>query len=362
METNNVDYDALETCVLERMCVDGDTEAMVSLAMRLYRDKSQVSIFNPAALLDRAIALGSTAAESLKILLQENNMSGKRPYYAEKEEENVEYDALGSVENLEDEMDLEDDSVDTDEVDSLILATALYSRWKYSEEMERDEEDRLKAVGLYEKAVKEFENGQREMSDDLKEAIVILASYYDKSNKELSDKFIKIGAEAGQPTLCYSYGIYLQNYGRSKEAEQYYVKALDGEYSSVSAKKALAMLYLETPGMFHDNRELIGRYIREAMLSMEQAGKAGSNDYLLLMMLRGDFYRKLSKYKEAALAYVAAYKKIQLNPNFLSDDKQLLKLAHIAASNASHMYVFLNKAKEAQKYHQKALALKGQLK
>jgi len=239
----------------------------------------------------------------------------------------------------------------------LLQAKANYRSWRDSYAEQPDPQEREEAMRLYTEAVKEYENGNRNkpMDKDLMEGLVLLAQYHDEvGHKEEALRFMKLGADNGQETLAYTYGMHLKNADREEEAEEYFKKALDGPFTKVRARLALAMLYLQTPGFFQKNKTEAWTYINEGIDLLEEQTTISSECYILYL-LKGDYWRRIGKSKEARAAYEAALKKLQEGENSPRE------LRVITASSLAELYAKAGKAKLANKYSMLAKKMEAEL-
>ena len=169
-------------------------------------------------------------------------------------------------------------------------------------------------IGTYEaptEAVDEYEHGSRLMDSDLIEGLVLLAQYHDEAgNEEEALRFMKLGADHGQATLAYTYGRHLQDTDRAEEAEKYFKQSLEGQFTKVRARQALAMLYLQTPGFFQNHKTEAWEYIKEGVELLETQRSIAPECYILFL-LKGDYLRRIGNYKSARDAYKSALDKLQ---------------------------------------------------
>lgn len=189
------------------------------------------------------------------------------------------------------------------------------------------------------------------MDNDLIEGLVLLAQYHDEAgNEEEALRFMKLGADNGQATLAYTYGRHLQDTGREEEAEIYFKQSLEGEFTKIRARQALATLYLQVPGFFQEHKKEAWRYISEGIKLLEAQRRIPSECYILYL-LKGDYLRRTGYYKLARNAYKVALDKLQ------KDDNAPKILAVVAASSLAELYARAGKAQLANKYNMLAKKL-----
>lgn len=353
---------------LESEVLKGDASAMVKMAKYLLGG-GEHPYLDAKLLLESATEAGSSeAAMLLKLIDWEKQPSRNREASIHKETENQESNSSEEViseDNLETEDnamsfddEIEDIDSEEDKIDVLLRAQALYRSWRDRYNLTgQDSGDREEAIRLFEEAVAEYEEGHRRMDDDLLEALVLIAQYYSESadNNEKYLKYVKLGADNGQATLAYMYGQHLRFTDRKiEDAEQYYKKALDGEFTRIRARMALAMIYLQTKGFFQAHKEDALRYIEEGLHELEKQGTISPEEYILYL-LKGDYWRLSNKTSKACEVYKAALKVL------LNSDNAPKELAVVACGNLAGLYSMAGNHREANKYKLKKKELLQQL-
>ncbi len=300
---------------LEQQILTGDTDAMVNMAI-LIKSGQTHPFFTVKGLLEKAKEMGNERA--LHIL------------------EGKEDD--GCMLNHKNEETLEGSEEDEEEfADSLLAGRYYYRLWNDSDPDERNEQDREKSIALFEIAAQEFEQKKREIDEDLKEAFVILAEYYYDVKKDIekAHKYNKMGADAGQETLAYTWAMHLRDENNLKGAIVYFEKALYGKLTYLRVHYMLAMIYLETKGMFQPNKDRIIKLINEGIKMLEDYQEKITEEYLVLYLLKGDYYYKLRENKKAIIAYKIALDK-------LVEHHGMPELASMAAGRLSELYGLSN--------------------
>lgn len=281
---------------LGQLILNGDTDAMVAMADRLLNGSVEHSFFKAEDLLRTAAEKGnSMAVEKLESLFS-NSI--------------CDLDELSEDELLE--LGEDDSFWDDDrkgEVDNLLSARYYHRQW---EEM-REEADGAKASELYELSVKEYEDGKRKMDDELLDALIFLTRYFEDTDKEKSLFYNKLGAENGQETLAYTWGLHLQRLNDVDGAICFFEKALHGQFSCVHAHSALAFIYLNSKGYFHPNKGRVLELIDEGIKLLEdtRSEHIADENCMLLYLMRGDYYYKTRDSKNAVFAYKQAIGKLK---------------------------------------------------
>lgn len=350
---------------LAEKALQGDTTAMLGMAKYLLSG-GEHPFLDARLLLTCAAEAGNTeAATLLKLVDWEKRKPQSEKVISSKQEEattSLIADKETGDDNTETVPDAEEDwwAMDDeeeetegmdDEVDVLLQARAIYRSWRDSYADERNPLERAEAMRLYTKAVDEYEHGSRPMDNDLIEGLVLLAQYHDEAgNEEEALRFMKLGADNGQATLAYTYGRHLQDTGREEEAEIYFKQSLEGEFTKIRARQALATLYLQVPGFFQEHKKEAWRYISEGIKLLEAQRRIPSECYILYL-LKGDYLRRTGYYKLARNAYKVALDKLQ------KDDNAPKILAVVAASSLAELYARAGKAQLANKYNMLAKKL-----
>lgn len=335
--------------------LQGDTNAMVRLAKLLLSGGGEHPFLDARLLLTCAAEAGNTEAVTLlKLVDWEKRKAQPGKTFSHKQEEtpvspadDIKEMPSSTVPEADEDwaLDDEEETDGDDKVDVLLQARAIYRDWRDSYAEERDSHEREEAMRLYTLAVDQFERGERPMDNDLIEGLVLLAQYYDElGNEEEALRFMKLGADHGQATLAYTYGRHLQKTDRAKEAVSYYERSLEGQFTRVRARQALATLYLQTPGFFQNNKEKAWRYIKEGIELLEAQQSVPPECYILFL-LKGDFLRRIGNFKSARDAYKAALGKLQ------NDANSPKELAVVAASSLAELYARSGKAQLANKYN-----------
>lgn len=348
---------------LEKQVLLGDASAMVKMSKYLLSG-GQHPFLDARLLLESAKEAGNNEAAILLKLIdwEKQTPSSKGTGISIQKEDSMisetEYsdDELPETAGSNEEIPEYDINEEEDhELDSLLRARAIYRSWRDCKMSEQDSNEREEAMQLFEKSVTEYKKGERQMDEDLLEGLVLLAQFYNESdNDEKYLKYIKIGAENGQATLAYMYGQHLFRNNEINGAVECYKKALDGQFTKVCARQALAMIYLQTPGFFNKHKEESKKYIDEGIELLEKQ-ETISSEYYVLYLLKGDYYRLSRKYKEACNQYESALDKL------LTSDNAPKELAVIAAGNLAELYTIIGKSKIAKKYSLKKKELLQQL-
>ena len=349
--------------------LQGDTSSMVGMAKYLLSG-GEHPFLDARLLLTCAAEAGNTeAATLLKLVDWEKRKALPEKVISSKQEEtpvppvdNIKEVPSSTVPEAdedwvldeEEEEDEETEGMD-DKVDVLLQAKAIYRSWRDSYAEERDPQEREEAMRLYTEAVDEYEHGKRSMDSDLIEGLVLLAQYHDEAgNEEEALRFMKLGADHGQATLAYTYGRHLQDTDRAEEAEKYFKQSLEGQFTKVRARQALAMLYLQTPGFFQNHKTEAWEYIKEGVELLETQRSIAPECYILFL-LKGDYLRRIGNYKSARDAYKSALDKLQ------KDGDSPKELAVVAASSLAELYARAGKAQLANKYNVLAKNLQERL-
>lgn len=348
---------------LEREVLQGDATAMVKMAKYLLGG-GQHPYLDARLLLESAKEAGSNEAALLLKLIDwekqtsENMESSIHNQESNSSEEVIPEDTLETEYNVLSFDDETETDAEENKIDVLLRAQALYRSWRDRYNLTgQDSGDRKEAIRLFEEAVAEYEEGHRRMDDDLLEALVLIAQYYSESadNNEKYLKYVKLGADNGQATLAYMYGQHLRFTDRKiEDAEQYYKKALDGEFTRIRARMALAMIYLQTKGFFQAHKEDALRYIEEGLHELEKQGTISPEEYILYL-LKGDYWRLSNKTSKACEVYKAALKVL------LNSDNAPKELAVVACGNLAELYSMAGNHREANKYKLKKKELLQQL-
>lgn len=346
--------------------LQGDTAAMLGMAKYLLSGGEHPFLDARLLLTCAAEAGNAEAATLLKLVDWEKRKAQPEKAISPKREEkpvlpadDIKEEVLSSTMPETDEDWALDDEEEADgmddKVDVLLQAKAIYRSWRDSYAEERNPQEREEAMRLYTEAVDEYEHGNRPMDNDLIEGLVLLAQYHDEAgNEEEALRFMKLGADHGQATLAYTYGRHLQDMDRAEEAEAYFKQSLEGQFTKVRARQALAMLYLQTPGFFHNYKEEAWKRIMEGIELLETQRRISPECYILYL-LKGDYLRRVGNYKAARDAYKAALDKLQ------KDDNAPKELAVVVASSLAEIYARAGKAQLANKYNLLAKGLQEQL-
>ena len=345
--------------------LQGDTAAMLGMAKYLLSG-GQHPYLDARLLLTCAAEAGNTEAATLLKLVdwdKRNPQPGK--VISPKQEEtpvlpidDIKEMPSSTAPEASEDWALDEEEEETegmdDKVDVLLQAKAIYRSWRDSYAEERNPQEREEAMRLYTEAVDEYEHGSRPMDSDLIEGLVLLAQYHDEAgNEEEALRFMKLGADHGQATLAYTYGRHLQDTDRAEEAETYFKQSLEGQFTKVRARQALAMLYLQ-PGFFQKHKTEAWQYITEGIELLETQRRISPECYILYL-LKGDFLRRVGNYKSARDAYKAALDKLQ------KDGDSPKELAVVAASSLAELYARAGKAQLANKYNVLAKKLQERL-
>lgn len=311
---------------LEQQILAGDTNAMVNMAI-LIKGGQTHPFFSAENLLQKAKEMGNERAISI--------LEGKEDEgwtLNQKNEETFEV----SEENEE------------ETADPLLAGRYYYRLWNESDTDERNEQDREKAIALFEIAVRELDDNKRVIDEYLKEALVILAEYYYDVKKDIkkSHKYNKMGADAGQETLAYTWAMHLREENNLEEAIEYFEKALYGKFTYLKVHYILPMIFLETKGKFQPNKDRIIKLINEGIKMLEDNPEKITKEYLILYLLKGDYYYKLRENKKAIIAYKNSLDK-------LVEHHGMPELAAMAAGKLSELYGLSNK-EEANKYRMRS--------
>lgn len=335
---------------LEKRALQGDASAMVKMAKYLLSG-GQHPFLDARLLLESAKEAGNNEAAMLLKLIDWGKQLSKdkeaETSTQKEEKESLKLDSIeeANSETLESDEDcLTDDEKEkeTDKLDVLLRAQAIYRDWRDSSE--RDPHEREEAISLFEEAVDEYKNGTRQMDEDLLDGLVLLAQFYGESgDDEKYLEYVKIGAQNGQTTLAYTYGAHLQKTNRIDEAEKYYKEALKGQFTKVRARLVLAMIYLQTPGFFKNHKEEAMNYINEGIELLEKQETISPENYIFYL-LKGDYWRVCRNSTRACEEYKKALDVL------LKADNAPKKLAEIAAGNLAELFTKEGKHKEAKKY------------
>lgn len=336
--------------------LQGDTTAMLEMAKYLLSG-GEHPYLDARLLLTCAAESGNTEAATLLKLIDWDKIKSKSENSALPKQQETPAPPTDDVEEIAPNIALEADedwAQDDEEeeeaemdgkVDVLLQAKAIYRSWRDSYAEERNPLERIDSMRLFTEAVNEYERGERSIDNDLIEACVLLAQYHDEAgNKEEALRFMKLGADHGQTTLAYTYGRYLQDIGQTEEAENYFKQSLEGQFTKVRARMALAMLYLQTPGFFQKHKTEARQYIMEGIKLVEEQQTVTPECYILYP-LKGDYLRRIGNFKSACKAYEVALDKLQ------KDDNAPKELAVVAASSLAELYARAGKAQLANKYN-----------
>lgn len=313
---------------LEQQILRGDTDAMVNMAI-LIKSGQTHPFFSAESLLEKAKEMGNERAISI--------LDGN-----ENEVWNLDQITEDTSEASEDDNE--------ESADPLLAGRYYYRIWNDSDPDERNEQDREKSIELFEIAVRDFENGKRVIDENLKEALVILSEYYYdvKKDTEKAYKYNKMGADAGQETLAYAWAMHLKDENKLEKAIEYFEKALYGKFTYLRVHYILPMIFLDAKGMFQSNKDRIIKLINEGIQMLEDYPEKITEEYLILYLLKGDYYYKLRENKKAIIAYKIALDK-------LVEHHGMPELASMAAGRLSELYGLSNK-KLANKYSMQSKA------
>lgn len=339
--------------------LQGDTTSMLEMAKYLLSG-GEHPYLDARLLLTCAAEGGNTEAATLLKLIDWDRIKSKSENSALRKQQETPAPSTDDVEEKipntapetdedwaqDDEDDEEEEETEMDgKVDVLLQAKAIYRSWRDSYAEERNPLEREDSMRLFTEAVNEYERGERSIDNDLIEACVLLAQYHDEAgNKEEALRFMKLGADHGQATLAYTYGRYLQDIGQAEEAENYFKQSLEGQFTKVRARQALAMLYLQTPGFFQKHKTEAWQYITEGIELLE-AQRTITPECYILYPLKGDYLRRIGNYKSACKAYEVALDKLQ------KDDNAPKELAVVAASSLAELYARAGNGPKANKYN-----------
>lgn len=347
---------------LEKEILQGDATAMVKMSKYLLSG-GQHPFFDARLLLEFAKEAGSKEAAMLLKLVNWDHLTSKnrKDLSIHDAKEKLESDTIEKT--ISDDCESDDDilsdteieEVEDDKLDVLLRAQAVYRDWRNSYYMTgKDPIEREEAIHLFEEAVAEYENGTRKMDEDLLEGLVLIAQFYSESdNTEKYLKYVEIGADNGQPTLAYMFGQHLRKTNHIDEAVIYYRKALEGKFTKIRARQALAMIYIDTPVLFHDHKKEALIYINEG-IEMLKNNQTVSPEYYIFFLLKGDYWRLCRDYPRACEQYKVAL-------DVLLKVGAPKELAAIAAENLAELFAKTGNSKEANKYSLKKRKILAQL-